>query len=203
MLKDPRVETLASIEKARVPREVVVTKANYLGVIEIPSYKRLGDAGFDLSTIEDIIIKPQETKLIRTGLQMIIPDGFELQIRPRSGLALKTQLIVANSPATIDSGFRDEIMIIIKNSSCLTIWERAINFIRSKLNKELDLAYIVSKRPNYKGTYRISSGTRIAQGVLAKFEIADFRLVERDEFAALSTNDRGGGLGSTGVTTKS
>lgn len=60
-------------------------------------------------------IQPNETKLIRTGLAMEIPLGYELQLRPRSGLSLETKLRIANSPATIDSDFRGEIKIIVEN----------------------------------------------------------------------------------------
>lgn len=83
--------------------------------INIPKYQHNGDAGFDFESSEDVIIAPNETKLIGTGLFMKIPFGFELQIRPRSGLSLKTKLRVANSPGTIDSTYTGEIKIIMDN----------------------------------------------------------------------------------------
>lgn len=81
----------------------------------IPKYARDGDAGFDLVAIRGAYLKPGETVIIKTGLAMAIPKGFELQVRPRSGLSAKTKLRVANSPGTVDSGYRGEIGIIMEN----------------------------------------------------------------------------------------
>lgn len=68
---------------------------------KIPVYANLTDAGADLYAVEDIVINPGETKLIHTGLKMAIPVGYEIQVRPKSGRALKTKMRVANSPGTI------------------------------------------------------------------------------------------------------
>lgn len=82
----------------------------------IPEYEKSGDAGFDFRAAETILnIYPGATTIIHTGLTMAIPHGFEIQIRPRSGLSLKTGLRIANSPGTIDSGYRGEIGIIAHN----------------------------------------------------------------------------------------
>jgi dUTP pyrophosphatase len=83
----------------------------------VPQYATRGSAGFDLAASHDMIIESGETRLIKTGLAIIVPDGFEMQIRPRSGLSLKTGLRVANSPGTIDSDYRGEIGIILSNVS--------------------------------------------------------------------------------------
>ena len=84
----------------------------------IPMYKHyLEDSGFDLYTIEDVSLPPHSKKLIRTGLSVVIPNGYEIQIRPRSGLSLKTGLRIVNSPGTIDAGYRGEIQIIAQNDS--------------------------------------------------------------------------------------
>ncbi len=80
----------------------------------IPTYAKNGDACCDLYTIEDYSIRPGETCLARTGFAVAIPEGFEGQVRPRSGLALKG-LSVANSPGTIDAGYRGEVKIILIN----------------------------------------------------------------------------------------
>ncbi len=80
----------------------------------IPVIKHLGDAGADLCCLEDFIIHPGETKIVRTGLAMAVPLGFEIQIRPRSGLALEG-LTILNSPGTIDAGYRGEIELIFTN----------------------------------------------------------------------------------------
>lgn len=81
----------------------------------IPKYNLAGDAGFDLSALESIVILPGQTHLVKTGLAFGIPVGFEVQIRPRSGLSLKTKLRVSNSPGTIDSNYSGEICIIMDN----------------------------------------------------------------------------------------
>ena len=83
----------------------------------IPSYAKSGDAGMDVYAIEDVILMPGETDIVPIGIKVAIPDGYELQVRPRSGLSLKTSLRVANAPGTIDSGYRDEICVIMTNIS--------------------------------------------------------------------------------------
>ena len=83
----------------------------------IPSYQTAGAAGFDLHAVENTKIKASEYQLIHTGLCLAIPSGFELQIRPRSGLALKHGITVLNTPGTIDSDYRDELKIILINHS--------------------------------------------------------------------------------------
>ena len=86
--------------------------------IELPQYARLFDAGMDIKAACDVTVSPNETTLVPTGLKMAIPEGYELQVRPRSGLSLKTALRLPNSPGTIDAGYRDEIHVIVSNTSC-------------------------------------------------------------------------------------
>ena len=81
----------------------------------IPEYKTNGSAGFDLRTTETMLLAPKETYIFKTGLAFEIPEGYEMEIRPRSGLSAKTKLRVANSPGTIDSDYRGEVGIIIDN----------------------------------------------------------------------------------------
>lgn len=83
----------------------------------LPTYKKAGDAGFDLYACADALIAAYDVAVISTGLAFEIPDGFEMQIRMRSGAALKTPLIIANAPGTIDSGYRGEVGIIVRNLS--------------------------------------------------------------------------------------
>jgi dUTP pyrophosphatase len=83
----------------------------------LPQYQTVQSAGFDLVSIENITIKPNQRILIGTGLAMAIEDGFELQIRPRSGLAYKNGITVLNSPGTIDSDYRGEIKVLLINHS--------------------------------------------------------------------------------------
>jgi dUTP pyrophosphatase len=69
----------------------------------------------DLHAVEHVTLAPHETKLVPTGLAIELPPGFEAQIRPRSGLALKHSITLPNSPATIDPGYRGEIRVILQN----------------------------------------------------------------------------------------
>ncbi len=85
--------------------------------VELPEYKTEFSAGMDLKayTKENIVLKAGEIKLIKTGLVIALPNGFEAQIRSRSGLSLKNGIIVLNAPGTIDSDYRGEIGIILMN----------------------------------------------------------------------------------------
>jgi dUTP pyrophosphatase len=78
-------------------------------------YANYNDACFDIRTKKDIVIYPNESALIPTGLYVALPDGYELQIRPRSGLSAKTSLIFKNTIGTIDAGYRNEIFVIWYN----------------------------------------------------------------------------------------
>jgi dUTP pyrophosphatase len=80
----------------------------------IPKYATAGASGFDLVAIEDVVMDEGDTKLVKTGLALEVPQGYELQVRPRSGLSLKTGLRVTNSPGTVDSDYRGEVCIIIQ-----------------------------------------------------------------------------------------
>lgn len=93
----------------------VVNKSDH----ELPFYSTHFSAGMDLraNIIEPIILKPLERKIIMTGISMQLPVGFEAQVRPRSGLALKNGVTVLNSPGTIDADFRGEIGVILVNLS--------------------------------------------------------------------------------------
>ncbi|MDR1060823.1 MAG: dUTP diphosphatase [Clostridiales bacterium] len=84
--------------------------------VAMPQYARAGDAGMDVCSAVDMDIVPGQTALIPTGLKFAIPAGYEIQVRPRSGLSLKTALRLPNSPGTIDSGFRGELGIIVSNT---------------------------------------------------------------------------------------
>jgi dUTP pyrophosphatase len=81
----------------------------------IPRYEHLNDSGLDLISIDESEILPGETKLIHTGISIQLPQGTEAQIRPKSGLALKYQITVLNTPGTVDEGYRGEIGVILIN----------------------------------------------------------------------------------------
>lgn len=86
---------------------------------EIPIYQSSGAAGFDFHATNSVLIMPGETQLVETGLAFAIPEGLELQVRPRSGISAKTGIRVANSPGTIDSDYRGEVKIILTNTGNL------------------------------------------------------------------------------------
>ncbi len=85
--------------------------------VELPSYKTSGASGMDLMAFigSPIVIKPNTSKLIPTGISLAFPEGYEIQIRPRSGLAAKKNISVLNTPGTVDSDYRGEIKVIIFN----------------------------------------------------------------------------------------
>ncbi|HLK16179.1 MAG TPA: dUTP diphosphatase [Fimbriimonadaceae bacterium] len=80
-----------------------------------PEYASEGAAGMDVRALEDVRVEPMERKLVRTGVRVAVPPGFELQVRPRSGLALRHGLGLVNSPGTIDSDYRGEIAVLMIN----------------------------------------------------------------------------------------
>lgn len=153
----------------------------------MPIYAHETDAGLDIYSTEDINISPGETILIKTGLKVAIPVGYELQVRPKSGISLKTKLRVANTPGTIDSGYRDEIGIIIENIE-QPIQDISYHF---DTNNKIVIDSILHGK-----TYSIEKGQKIAQLVLNKISKANFVLVDT---VNKIEGDRGGGFGSTGL----
>jgi dUTP pyrophosphatase len=85
----------------------------------LPQYETGGSAGLDVRSAEDGVLNPGEFKLVKTGLFVEIPYGYEIQVRPRSGMALKYGVTVLNSPGTIDSDYRGEIGVILINHNTL------------------------------------------------------------------------------------
>ena len=81
----------------------------------LPSYAHPSDAGMDVRSVEDLTIAPGKRALVHTGLVMLLPPMYEAQVRPRSGLALKSGVTVLNTPGTIDSGYRGEVGVILAN----------------------------------------------------------------------------------------
>ena len=81
----------------------------------LPAYAHPGDAGMDLCSVESLVIPAGGRSLVRTGLKMALPAGYEAQVRPRSGLALKRGVTVLNTPGTIDEGSRGEIGVVLAN----------------------------------------------------------------------------------------
>lgn len=83
----------------------------------LPAYAHPDDAGMDIRSVESLTVPPRSRALVKTGLVMMLPEGYEAQVRPRSGLALKHGVTVLNTPGTIDAGYRGEVGVILFNSS--------------------------------------------------------------------------------------
>lgn len=150
---------------------------------KMPTYAHLTDAGMDIYLTEDVVIHPGETKLIPTGLKVAIPLGYELQVRPKSGRSLKSKLRIANTPGTIDAGYRDEIGIIVDNIDPV---------IRQADMDETGRLYNIL----WGSDIMLSKGEKIAQLVLSEVPKAIFYEVE--SVAAIENDGRNGGFGSTG-----
>lgn len=154
----------------------------------LPSYQTALSAGFDLhSNEEDFILYPGQRKLVGTGIFIELPAGYEMQIRPRSGMAFKHGVTVLNSPGTIDADYRGEIKVLLYNSNISLVPSQDLNYNESSPVKWNNAG------TDGLGPAFIKKGERIAQGVLAKHEVVVWVDAE-----ILSDTDRGeGGFGST------
>ncbi|AYK07754.1 dUTP diphosphatase [Brevibacillus laterosporus] len=157
----------------------------------IPQYATTGSAGFDLVAVEETIIEPGETVKIPLGLAFEVPRGYEMQIRPRSGVSLHTKLRQSNSIGTIDSDYRGEVCMMFDNTN--ENYDSATCLCFSIAGDEIDVPNGYGFLPE--GSYIIRKGDRVAQGLILPVMQAQF--IVADE---LSETDRGaGGFGSTGV----
>ena len=139
----------------------------------IPEYATPGASGMDVASPVSMSIESGETVLIPLGFAVAIPEGWELQGRPRSGLSLKTKLRLPNAPGTIDSDYRGEVGVIVENTY--------------KGHKDPNFGFLTPP-------FWIARGDRIAQLVLCP--VARAELVEVDELPKTQRGD--GGFGSTG-----
>ncbi len=153
--------------------------------VTLPYYANSYDAGMDVCAAEDRVIQPGETVIIPTGLKFAIPEGYEIQVRPRSGISLKTPLRLSNSPGTIDAGYRNELGILLTNTSP-----------EKDAPDDKPEYYTLESKGNQKGAYLVKKGERIAQLVLA--EVPRMNLKQVASVKEIGT-DRGGGFGSTGI----
>ena len=153
---------------------------------KMPAYAHVTDSGLDIYAVEDITIHPGKTVLVKTGLKVALPLGYELQVRPKSGRSLKTKMRVANTPGTIDSGYRDEIGVIIDNI------EAPIKDIT--VDDDGKVTSIL-----YGSDMHITKGDKFAQLVLCEVPKASFYEVEH---VSEIGEDRGGGFGSTSIYAK-
>ena len=177
-------------------------------------------AGYDLFAHERTIIEPGRTVLVSTGVRLAIPRGYEAQVRPRSGLSLRTRLRVANSPGTIDADYRGLVSIICENTASLTdpyvyLQEHPdlldsftqnyhpvdmTHYYRERHGLTLpfglpDMEIFLDHEGYPLGTIFIEEGERIAQLIFSKIE---YPKLEPVDDVSLIGNDRGGGFGSTG-----
>ncbi len=156
--------------------------------VKIPQYANISDSGLDLYALEDITVGPGETKLVATGIKVALPPGYELQVRPKSGRAFKTKLRVANTPGTIDAGYRDEIKVIIENI------ESPIKDIKYDFDETTHHPIITSIE--HGSSFFIGEGEKFAQLVLMEVPKAAFYRVE--SVTEIGEN-RNGGFGSSGL----
>lgn len=161
---------------------------------KIPQYAHISDSGVDVYALDDITIKPGETVLVPTGIKVALPAGYELQVRPKSGRALKTKLRVANTPGTIDQEYRDEIKIIIENVEppIKDITYEEVTNCETGMVDHLKITSI-----EYGSSFTIGKGEKFCQLVLAEVpKIAFFRV---DSVLEVDENNRKGGFGSSSI----
>lgn len=160
----------------------------------IPTYAHEGDSGFDLVAVADVLVEPGETVKVPIGLAFEIPNGYELQIRPRSGITSKTKLRVQFG--TVDSGYIGEVAVSVDNIAV---------FVDIFDIPTMDGDYVIygsdgkydhcSSYIHEGGSYLIRKGDRIAQGVIAPVAHATF-----EEVHELGDTERGtDGFGSSGI----
>jgi dUTP pyrophosphatase len=186
--------TNAFTEGQKASKRIIEIPIELIGDAKIPKYAHVGDAGIDVYAFEDYDIEPGETVLVKTGIKVAIPLGFELQVRPRSGSSLKTKLRIANAPGTIDSSYRGEICIIMENIEP-KITDIEYDFIDNPdepSKPEIKIISIKHGRP-----FHIDKGERIAQLVLNEIPLAHFYQV--DNLDIFSTERGEDGFGSSGT----
>ena len=154
---------------------------------KIPQYANTSDSGMDVYALDDYTINPGETKLIPTGIKLALPPGYEIQVRPKSGRALKTKLRIANTPGTVDAGYRDEIKVIVENI------ESPIKDIEYDFD---DNGTPIIKSILHGAAHTIGKGEKFCQLVL--MEVPKAALYRVEQVNEIGEN-RGGGFGSTGL----
>lgn len=157
----------------------------------IPTKAHESDSGFDLVAAKDVIIEPGETKVIPTGIAVVLPEGYEAQVRPRSGVTSKSKLRV--QLGTIDNAYRGEVGVIVDNIAENHAMQQSGYFTIggefTELGRDFARAF----------TYKIRKGDRIAQLVVQALPSAQSYEVDGD----LGDTDRGSnGFGSSGVNVK-
>lgn len=185
--------TIKEFDKSLVYEEIKIYIQENMD-ISLPFYANETDAGMDVRASEDCIIAPGQTVIVKTGLKIAIPEGFEIQVRPRSGCSYKTPLRVANAPGTVDAGYRDEVGVIITNTSKDYYWDENDNI--KKIPETEEYMFDIDSKDNKNGYYVIKKGDRIAQLVLCKIFKA---VTEVCKDVSIIGKDRGGGFGHSGT----
>ena len=196
-MRDEVKRLIISVKKAhlldaKLEGKVVVGFKKVHHDAKLPTYAHEGDAGMDVYAVEDVELQPGKATLVKTGLIVDIPQGYEIQVRARSGLALKENVTVWNSPGTIDAKYRGEIGVVLMHIP-------AFGAIDVKDGIDLDDIDPLSGAPAVTkmlsvSSYKVKKGDKIAQLVLAP--VTTCHPVEVQE---VSETDRGtGGFGSTG-----
>lgn len=166
-------------QKIIIPTEVI-------NGAKLPKYAHNGDGAMDVYALDDYTINPGETKLIPTGIKMAIPQGYGILVQPRSGLSLKTKLRIANTPGLIDSGYRDEIGVIVENI------DPPFKDIDYEFTEKGEIKINSILHGN---SYTITKGERFAQ--LRLVEVPNAFLQPVSNVTNIGEN-RGGGFGSSG-----
>ncbi|MDD2534832.1 MAG: aminotransferase [Eubacteriales bacterium] len=189
---------------------------------QLPQYATPHAAGCDLFASQDLVIRPGETKLMPLDIVIALPEGTEAQVRPRSGLSLKTDLRVPNAPGTIDADYRNPVGVILQNTfnpallagqiaTRPELLEEILSTHRAArlrdllgdksvteahaLDNLLDTTVFLDDQNNPYGTIYLHQGDRIAQLIISRHERAFYIDHPAPETVGV---DRGGGFGSTG-----
>ncbi|NLB21036.1 MAG: aminotransferase [Clostridium sp.] len=194
---------------------------------KLPLYANYNDAGADVIAAEDLILHPGEAQVLPLNIKVAVPDGMEMQVRPRSGLSLKTHLRIPNTPGTVDSGYRDSVGVILENTfdiSSLSYQMLYDDELRENLEKNAQFLFPTDKNSVYT-TYANKQMETPEILALAPFLIFDKQghpygtlyipkgmkvaqvvfneiihgvFEEIDDISIIGKN-RGGGYGSTGI----
>jgi len=194
---------------------------------KIPAYANFNDAGADVFAAEDMVIRPSEKLIIPLNFKVALPDHIEMQVRPRSGLSLKTTLSIPNSPGTVDAGYRNPVGVIAENTYNIASlpYEMLYNeALREEVQRTCKILFPENTKEVFT-TYR-TKGEETAETLgLAPFLVMDQKnnpygtlyiekgtkiaqvvfnevihaeFTETDDVSVIGKN-RGGGYGSTGL----
>jgi len=145
------------VMKETTALEVRIRRLAHSEGLPLPCYATAGSAGADVRSARDITIAPGEREAIDTGLVFEIPDGYELQVRPRSGLARREGLTLINAPGTIDSDYRGEVKILVVN-----LGRETVEISRGERIAQLVLAPVI--KASFVETEQLSGSERGAGG---------------------------------------